>query len=108
MGVQDQAIMEIVSGASEPSALLPFQMPANMSTVEKQFEDVPRDMECYTDSEGNVYDFALERGDQRQPGGCIQVGMDKEQLKTKRLVLFLIFKDCSVRCAEFPGSPALP
>ena len=59
MGVQDQAIMEIVSGASEPSALLPFQMPANMSTVEKQFEDVPRDMECYTDSEGNVYDFAF-------------------------------------------------
>jgi beta-glucosidase len=59
IGVQDQAIMEIVSGASEPSALLPFQMPANMSTVEKQFEDVPRDMECYTDSEGNVYDFAF-------------------------------------------------
>jgi len=59
MGVQDQAIMDIVSGASEPSALLPFQMPANMSTVEKQYEDVPRDMECFTDSEGNVYDFAF-------------------------------------------------
>jgi beta-glucosidase len=27
--------------------------------VEKQFEDVPRDMECYTDSEGNRYDFAF-------------------------------------------------
>jgi beta-glucosidase len=57
-GVQDQAIMEIVSGHSEPSGLLPMQMPANMKTVEEQFEDVPRDMECYTDSEGHVYDFA--------------------------------------------------
>ncbi|MFB0947655.1 MAG: glycoside hydrolase family 3 N-terminal domain-containing protein [Spirosomataceae bacterium] len=58
MGVQDQALMEIISGKAEPSALLPFQMPADMVTVEKQFEDVPRDMIPYTDSEGNVYDFA--------------------------------------------------
>jgi len=57
-GVQDQAIMEIVSGQAEPSGLLPMQMPANMKTVEEQYEDVPRDMECYMDSEGNVYDFA--------------------------------------------------
>jgi len=59
MGVQDQALMDLISGAVEPSALLPFQMPATMKTVEEQFEDVPRDMECYTDSEGNVYDFAF-------------------------------------------------
>ncbi len=58
MGVQDQALMELISGAVEPSALLPFQMPASMKTVEEQFEDVPRDMECYTDADGNVYDFA--------------------------------------------------
>jgi beta-glucosidase len=59
MGVQDQALMDIVTGETEPSALLPFQMPANMETVEKQFEDVPLDMTCYTDSQGNVYDFAF-------------------------------------------------
>ncbi len=59
MGVQDQAIMEILTGGSEPSALLPFQMPADMKTVDEQFEDVPRDMKCYTDSEGNTYDFAF-------------------------------------------------
>ena len=59
MGVQDQALMEIISGASEPSALLPFQMPADMKTVEEQFEDVPRDMEPYEDKEGNRYDFAF-------------------------------------------------
>ncbi|WP_152574242.1 glycoside hydrolase family 3 protein [Pelagihabitans pacificus] len=59
MGVQDQALMDMISGRSEPSALLPFQMPANMKTVELQFEDVPRDMEAYVDSEGNTYDFAF-------------------------------------------------
>ena len=59
MGVQDQALMNIITGKSEPSGLLPFQMPADMVTVEKQFEDVPRDMSPYTDSEGNSYDFAF-------------------------------------------------
>jgi len=34
-------------------------MPANMETVEAQFEDVPRDMECHIDSDGNKYDFAF-------------------------------------------------
>ena len=59
MGVQDQALMDLISGAMEPSALLPFQMPTDMQTVEEQFEDVPRDMECYTDADGNTYDFAF-------------------------------------------------
>ncbi|MEI6138600.1 MAG: glycoside hydrolase family 3 N-terminal domain-containing protein [Mariniphaga sp.] len=59
MGVQDQAIMDLITGTTEPSALLPFQMPADMKTVEEQFEDVPRDMKCYVDSEGNTYDFAF-------------------------------------------------
>ncbi|HQK37563.1 MAG TPA: glycoside hydrolase family 3 N-terminal domain-containing protein [Bacteroidales bacterium] len=58
-GVQDQAILDIISGNAEPSGLLPMQMPANMKTVEKQNEDVPFDMECYTDSEGNTYDFGF-------------------------------------------------
>jgi len=57
-GIQHQAMFDILSGAAEPSGLLPVQMPANMTTVEKQFEDVPHDMECYVDSEGNTYDFA--------------------------------------------------
>ncbi|MDF0708289.1 glycoside hydrolase family 3 protein [Flagellimonas okinawensis] len=59
MGVQDQAILDIVTGKTEPSALLPFQMPKDMMSVESQFEDVPRDMEPYLDSEGNKYDFAF-------------------------------------------------
>jgi beta-glucosidase len=58
-GVQDQAILETIAGKSEPSALLPMQLPANMSTVEKQFEDMPYDVQCYKDAAGNVYDFGF-------------------------------------------------
>jgi beta-glucosidase len=58
-GVQDQAIIETIAGKNEPSALLPMQMPANMSVVEKQAEDVPYDMTCHKDSEGNAYDFGF-------------------------------------------------
>ncbi len=58
-GVQDQAILDILIGKVEPSGLLPLQMPANMQTVEKQFEDVPHDLQCYKDSEGHVYDFGF-------------------------------------------------
>ena len=35
-----------------------MQMPKDMIDVEKQLEDVSRDMECYTDADGNTYDFA--------------------------------------------------
>jgi beta-glucosidase len=58
-GVQDQAVLDILTGAVEPSALLPLQMPADMKTVEEQKEDVPQDMTCHVDSEGNTYDFAF-------------------------------------------------
>jgi beta-glucosidase len=55
-GVQNQALLDIITGV-EPQGLLPFQMPANMKTVEKQNEDVPHDMDCYKDSQGHIYDF---------------------------------------------------
>ena len=57
--VQHQALLDIISGKNEPSALLPMQMPADMKTVEEQHEDVPRDMRCYQDADGNTYDFAF-------------------------------------------------
>lgn len=57
--VGEQAVMDIISGETEPSGLLPLQMPADMAAVEKQFEDVPFDMECHKDSEGNSYDFSF-------------------------------------------------
>lgn len=56
-GVQGQASLDILTGKAEPSALLPLQMPADMKTVEAQFEDVPHDMTVFVDSEGHKYDF---------------------------------------------------
>ncbi|MBQ9499209.1 MAG: glycoside hydrolase family 3 C-terminal domain-containing protein [Bacteroidaceae bacterium] len=58
-GIQNQAIFDIISGKAEPSGLLPMQMPADMKTVEQQNEDVPRDMVCYKDADGNLYDFGF-------------------------------------------------
>ena len=52
------SFLDIIAGAFEPCGLLPIQMPKDMEAVEAQLEDTPRDMECYVDSEGNVYDFA--------------------------------------------------
>ncbi len=57
--VQDQAILDILTGGAEPSGLLPMQMPADMKTVEMQKEDVPYDMICHIDSDGNKYDFGF-------------------------------------------------
>jgi beta-glucosidase len=58
-GVQNQAIMDIVTGLAEPSGLLPVQMPVNMKNVELQYEDIPHDMICYTDANGNTYNFGF-------------------------------------------------
>lgn len=57
--VQTQAYMDLISGHAEPSALLPLQLPADMQAVEEHCEDRPRDIRCYRDSDGNVYDFAF-------------------------------------------------
>ena len=37
-------------------------MPADMATVEAQFEDVPHDMKVHKDSEGNSYNFGFGLG----------------------------------------------
>ena len=56
--LSSEALARIIAGVDEPSGLLPLQMPKNMDDVERQAEDTPRDMECYTDSVGHKYDFA--------------------------------------------------
>lgn len=57
--ISAQAVLDVISGAYNPSGLLPFQMPASMTAVEHQAEDTPRDMECYKDADNNTYDFAF-------------------------------------------------
>lgn len=59
LAIQRQVFVDIIRGVAEPSGLLPMQMPADMATVERQSEDSPADMTCYTDSEGNTWDFAF-------------------------------------------------
>ena len=61
-GVQNQAVLDLVSGAAEPSGLLPMQLPADMRAVEEQSEDAPHDMRCFVDADGNTYDFAYGLG----------------------------------------------
>lgn len=56
--IDNNNFLPIVTGEVEPSALLPIQMPASMDAVEGQLEDIPRDVECYIDADGNTYDFA--------------------------------------------------
>ncbi len=50
---------DLITGKVEPTGLLTYQQPASMAVVQAQLEDVPRDMECYVDSEGNAYDFCF-------------------------------------------------
>lgn len=57
--IDNNNFLPIVIGEVEPSGLLPIQMPASMEAVEAQLEDIPRDVECYVDSEGNTYDFGF-------------------------------------------------
>ncbi len=56
---REDIVAEVILGQTEPTGLLVFQQPVNMEAVEAQLEDVPRDMECYTDAAGNTYDFAF-------------------------------------------------
>jgi beta-glucosidase len=58
-GVSPEALMDIVSGKVEPSALLPFIIPKDMDTIERHNEDLPFDMEPYRDECGNSYDFCF-------------------------------------------------
>ena len=58
-GVQNQAVLDAVSGAYEPSALLPMQMPAHMRTVEEQCEDVPHYMQPLVDADGHAWNFGF-------------------------------------------------
>ncbi|MBQ3009406.1 MAG: glycoside hydrolase family 3 C-terminal domain-containing protein, partial [Oscillospiraceae bacterium] len=58
-GVQQQAILDIITGKAQPEGLLPVQLPANMDTVEEHCEDTPFDMTPYTDANGNRYDFGF-------------------------------------------------
>ena len=58
-GVQQEALLHIITGKAEPSGLLPVQLPKDMAAVEVHCEDKPLDITPYTDSIGNKYDFGF-------------------------------------------------
>lgn len=58
-GTSDQALLEVALGLHEPKGRLPIQFPADMNTVEAQFEDVPKDVTPYKDADGNAYDYGF-------------------------------------------------
>lgn len=58
-GVQHDALLHIITGMAVPQGRLPIQLPKDMETVEKHCEDKPFDLDPYTDSMGNTYDFGF-------------------------------------------------
>jgi len=58
-GVQHDALLQMIRGMAEPQGRLPIQLPKDMETVEKHCEDKPFDLEPFTDSMGNVYDYGF-------------------------------------------------
>lgn len=58
-GVQQQALLDLISGNAEPSGLLPVELPADMKTVEEHCEDRPFDMKPYRDQAGNRYAYGF-------------------------------------------------
>ena len=58
-GTNKAAMCKVVAGTVEPTGLLPYDMPANMDTVDASAEDTPHDMDVYEDSEGNAYKFTF-------------------------------------------------
>lgn len=58
-GVEKRALLDIITGQYEPQGLLPIILPKDMETVEKHCEDLGFDMEAYTDTQGNTYNFGF-------------------------------------------------
>lgn len=56
VGTPASVVLEVISGKTEPSGLLPFTMPASMAAVEAHMEDTPDDITPYTDAAGNKWD----------------------------------------------------
>lgn len=58
-GVQEEAILELLTGRAAPAGRLPIQLPRDMETVEGHCEDRPLDLKAYTDELGNTYDHGF-------------------------------------------------
>ena len=53
------AYLDNALGIHESAGRLPIGLPISMEAIEGSFEDVPKDVESYTDSAGNTYEFGF-------------------------------------------------
>ena len=58
-GVAESAYLDNALGIHESAGRLPIGLPISMEAIEGSFEDVPKDVESYTDSAGNTYEFGF-------------------------------------------------
>lgn len=58
-GVSDAALLELITGGQPARGRLPMTFPADMDTVEANFEDTPFDLEPYVDTAGNAWDYGF-------------------------------------------------
>ncbi|MFV0428439.1 MAG: glycoside hydrolase family 3 N-terminal domain-containing protein [Arachnia sp.] len=58
-GVAQSAYFDVALGLHDSTARLPLGLPASMDAVEGSFEDVPMDVEAYTDAAGNSYEVGF-------------------------------------------------
>ena len=58
-GVQEEAILELLTGRAAPAGRPPIQLPADMETVEVHWEDKPLDLKAYTDEMASTYDYGF-------------------------------------------------
>lgn len=57
--VAQEAYFQLALGLVEPSGRLPLGLPKDMDSVEASFEDVPKDVASYVDSQGNTYAYGF-------------------------------------------------
>jgi len=58
-GVAQPAYLDTALGIHDTAGRLPLGLPASMEAIEGSFEDVPKDVESYTDSAGNTYEYGF-------------------------------------------------
>lgn len=57
-GIEDEVLMELITGVRVPGGKLPYTIPLDMATVELHHEDMD-DLNPYLDSDGNLYQFGF-------------------------------------------------
>jgi beta-glucosidase len=66
-GAEDDALLDVIFGAFNPTGRLPFELPASMDAVEKQYEDLPGDSEDPLFEFGHGLSYDEQAGEGSRP-----------------------------------------